>query len=522
MTLAPEAINDLRAVPASGPDHARGAVPLVEAIIRYRGLETGALHVPGHFGGAHAASSDLRTLVGADLLASDIWLATDDLARARHDAETRVALAWGADAAWILLNGSSGGNHAVHLAHQHPDRPRSHHVVVARDSHTSTLAGLILSGATPHWVPPRLDPAGYGVSLGVHPDDLDHALRRAVATGRAADLVSVVSPGYIGVSADVGALATVAHRYGAVLGVDEAWGAHLPFHPDLPAHAMSCGADIAVVSAHKMLPALSGAALVLARHGRADAIRLGRAVRMTQTTSPLLPVLASVDQARATMVTRGRTLLDRALNLAHETRRRLAAIPGVRVPDAADLGVPAARFDPLRLIIDIRGLGLPGLAIEKILREPQRPALGDPGRRPVGLEGADEEHLFAVIGMATEPAAVDAFINALAALSPGRGSTHADRRPDRHLLAELLAPREQVTTPREAYFSGIDIVPLARAAGRISAEALTPYPPGVPAVMPGERLDRDLIHALTWAARAGMHFHGAADPTLTAVGVLRT
>ncbi|MFG1928916.1 aminotransferase class I/II-fold pyridoxal phosphate-dependent enzyme [Cryptosporangium sp. NPDC048952] len=509
----------------SGPASHHHAVPLVEAIIRYRGLETGALHVPGHYGGDGPGTDELRELLGSDLLASDIWLTTGELAAARAHSEALAAKAWGADAAWFLLNGSSGGNHALHLAQ--PGTPHGRHVVLARDSHTSTLAGLILSGATPHWVPPRLDTAGFGISLGVHPADLDAALRTAVANGRAANLVSIASPGYIGVCADIPALAQVAHRYGAPLAVDEAWGAHLPFHPDLPTHAIGAGADIAVASAHKMLPALSGAALILARRGRTDLPRLDRAVRMIQTTSPLLPTLASIDQARHTMVTHGTALLDRALELAHSTRQQLATIPGIRVAEPGDLGVPANRFDPLRLVIEVAGLGITGLAVEHWLREPGPVPQMNSGRhtrqRPaIAVEGADTDHLYIVIGAATRPRTIEALIDALRHLAAKVPVERASSRADHSLVTALLAPRELVCTPREAHFAPIDVVPLSRALGRISAEAITPYPPGVPAVMPGERLDRDTLHALAYAARTGMHFHGTADPKLNTLGVVRT
>jgi arginine/lysine/ornithine decarboxylase len=506
--------------PAARYDAAHGAVPLVEAIIRYRSVVTGALHVPGHAGGGEPAAGNLRTLLGGDMLASDVWLTTDALAEARRDAEARVAHAWGADRAYFLLDGSSGGNRAIHLAHPQP-HPGGTHVVLARDSHISTMAGLVLSGATPHWVTPRLDQGGFGISIGVRPTDLGMTLAYATARGQQSTLVSVVSPGYAGACSDVAALATITHRHEAVLVVDEAWGAHLPFHPDLPPHALPLGADLAVVSAHKMLPALSGASIILVRNGRVDVDRLRRAVRMTQSTSPLLPVLASIDEARLVMVTTGTQLLDRALQLAADTRRRLAAIPGVRVADADSLGIPQHQFDPLRLVVDVSGLGLTGVHVEQLLRAPT-PALGTGHllHRAVAVEGADERNLFIVITPGTSPDVIETLLTAVRSLArrPRRS-----RQPghDRHLVAALLAPREQACTPRDAHYAQIDVVPFQRALGRISAEPITPYPPGVPAVMPGERLDRDAIDALTAAVAQGIHIHGTADPTLTTLGVLR-
>ncbi|WP_051571020.1 aminotransferase class I/II-fold pyridoxal phosphate-dependent enzyme [Cryptosporangium arvum] len=495
-------------------DAAHSAAPLVDAILHYRGLETGALHVPGHAGG-RTVGTGLRALLGNTFLASDVWLTPADATNARREAEALAAAAWGADTALFLLDGSSGGNRAVHLAQP------SQHVVVARDSHTSTLAGLVLSGATPHWVTPRLDEGGFGISLGIDPAALDETLTGLSAQGHRAGLVSMVSPGYAGACSDVRALADVAHRHGTPLMVDEAWGAHLPFHPDLPAHAISVGADVSVTSAHKMLAAPSGAAIIFTRGDRFEADRISRVVQMTQTTSPLLPVLASIDDARRTMVSRGRTLLDRTLELVANARRRLAAIPGVRVAEAEDLGVPAERFDPLRLVISVAGLGLTGLEIERLLRTPG-PGLGTSGllHPAVAVEGADESNLFVAITTCTSPDVVDALVTALRTLScrPRRLLRPAW---DGRLVEALLAPRTQVCTPREAHFAATETVPLERAVGRTSAEPITPYPPGVPAVMPGECLDGDAVAALTRAVASGMHIHGSADPTLATVCVLR-
>ncbi|TQS40490.1 aminotransferase class I/II-fold pyridoxal phosphate-dependent enzyme [Cryptosporangium phraense] len=498
-------------------DAAHGAAPLVDAIIRYRGLETGALHVPGHAGG-RGVGSTLRNLLGSTFLASDVWLTPADATRARREAEALAAKAWGADTALFLLDGSSGGNRAVHLAQQQAGGPGTDHVVIARDSHTSTLAGLVLSGATPHWVTPRIDKAGFGISLGIDPASLDETLS---SMGHRAGLVSLVSPGYAGACSDVKALAAVAHRHGTPLFVDEAWGAHLPFHPDLPQHAIAQGADVAVTSAHKMLAAPSGAAIILTAGDRVDAGRISRTVQMTQTTSPLLPVLASIDDARRTMVSRGRVLLDRTLEVVADARRRLAAIPGVRVAEAEDLGVPLERFDPLRLVISVRGLGLTGLELERLLRTPG-PGLGTSGllHPAVAVEGADESNLFVAITTCTPPEVVDALVTALrtVACRPRRRLRPAW---DGQLVEALLAPRTQVCTPREAHFAATESVPLERAVGRTSAEPITPYPPGVPSVMPGECLDRDAVTALTRAVASGMHIHGASDPTLTSVCVLR-
>jgi arginine/lysine/ornithine decarboxylase len=285
--------------------------PVLDAVAAYRSAATQSWHCPGHKGG-QGADRRVSDLFGPDLLASDVWLDTSTYDAVRREAEQLAAQAWGADAAFLLVNGSSSGNHAMLLGTLAP----GDEVVVARDAHTSVRTGLVLAGARPVWLSPRLAFGGE-LTIGVHPDDLDEVLTRHPG----ARAVLLVSPSYWGIATDLPACAEVAHRHGVPLVVDEAWGAHLPFHPALPVDALSAGADAVVTSLHKMASGLSQGALLLVRGTRLDAGRIGAAVRMTQTTSPLLPLVASIDATRRQLVDRGGVLLDQAIDAARRLRR---------------------------------------------------------------------------------------------------------------------------------------------------------------------------------------------------------
>ena len=269
----------------------QAATPLLEALRAYDGA---AFHCPGHKRG-RGVSTDLRATVGDAVLASDVWLETGAYDRARRAAESLAARAWGAHRAYVLGNGSTSGNHAFLLAHLCDGDT----AVVSRTLHTSTLTGLVLTGARPVYVTPRVHP-DLGTGLGIDPADVAAALAAHPGTR----LVSLVSPSYTGVCSDTAAICAAARAAGAVAYVDEAWGPHLAFHPDLPVHAMAAGADGAVTSVHKLLPAMSSGALLLAGPS-VDGDRLDAVVRMTQTTSPLLPLLASVDAARRDLAVGG-------------------------------------------------------------------------------------------------------------------------------------------------------------------------------------------------------------------------
>ncbi len=301
-----------------------GATPLVDAITEHRSRGIASFSTPGHRRGA-GASHELRSLLGDDLFASDIWLNTGHFERTLRTAETLAAETWGGDRAYFLTNGSTSANHAALLALVRPGAE----VIVSRDVHKSIIVGMVLSGVMPIYVTPRIHPT-LGMSLGPDPQ----AVAQALAAHPQAKLVILVSPTYWGVAADISAIVEIAHQRDVPVFVDEAWGPHLPFHPALPAPALASGADCAVTSVHKLLGCLSQASLLLTRGKRIDEGRFETAVRMVRSTSPSLPMLASIDACRQQMATNGRSMLDSLLDLAQDTRVRLDAIPGIEIVTA--------------------------------------------------------------------------------------------------------------------------------------------------------------------------------------------
>lgn len=482
--------------PRRRPDRDQRLAPLVDAIERYRSRATVSFHCPAHRGG-QAADDSLRDLVGERMLSADVWLDPAEQHRVLREAEDLAADLWHADRAFFLGNGSSGGNHAALLATLGP----GDEVVVARDAHISTHTALVMTGARPVWVAPALH-ARHDVGLGVTPESLAATLR----SHPAARLVVLVSPTYTGVCADLAALVRVAHDAGAAILVDEAWGAHLPFHSRLPIDALSAGADAVVTSTHKLAGSLSQSALLLVRSGRIDVDAVATAVRVTATTSPLLPLLASVDSCRRRLALDGPATLDRALTGAARLRSVLDAQPGARVLRAADLGLAAHRVDPLKVVVDVTGLGRSGVEVERLLRE----------RYAVAVEGSDLRRLFLVATDDGGPTDLTRLVEGLRGLA--RRVSVVQRSGAS--IRGALAPRPQASTPREAYFARRESVGLAASVGRIAAELVTPYPPGVPVLVPGEVIDAEQVAYLTMATKAGVHIHGAADPTLAGVQVV--
>jgi arginine decarboxylase len=407
----------------------------------------------------------------------------------RTDAEARAARLWGADWCRFSVAGSTHGNQALALAAGRPGQE----VIINRTLHKSLLMGLVLAGLRPVWVRPEIDTAS-GLPAGV----AVQAVRDALAAHPDAAAVFLGDPTYVGTISDLAGHAAAAHEAGVPLLVDAAWAAHLGFHPGLPPHAIAAGADAMVTSAHKALPAYTQGALVLARTGRLGAPRLDRAFEATHTTSPTGSIMASIDAARALLAARGEQLCDRLLRAVGAARKRLSEVPGLAVLDGDGV-------EPTKLVVLLAGTGAHGIAVEADLI-----AAGMP------VEMADRDTVIPIPTIADDEEHVAAFTETLIAIVERHRGT--PRRPV--AAASWTVEPETVLAPREAFFATPETVPARAAAGRVSAELIAPYPPGVPVLAPGELITAAAIDALRAVAADGGRIAYAADPSLATFQVI--
>jgi lysine decarboxylase len=498
------------AEPRGKPDPplpAADRAPYLEALRAYADRDVGRFHVPGHKGGP-GADPGLIEAVGERALRMDIPALIEGIDAGPEptpfqQAQALAALAWGARRTWFVTGGASQCNHVICMALAHVGSE----VVVQRNCHSSTIDGLVLSGLRPTFVAPELDPE-LRIAHTVTPDALDEAL--SATPGAVAALV--VSPTYFGAVADVAGQAEVAHAHGVPLVVDEAWGAHLAFSDELPAHALALGADVVVSSTHKVVGSLTQSAMLhmgFAAEGRVDALLLDRCVTLLESTSPSSLLTGSLDAARRHAVTEGAELLSETLAALRETREAIRAIPGLDVLDERMAGTPGVHgWDPLRLAIDVRGTGLTGYDLDPVLRE-----IDD-----IHLELFGENVIVALFGMgeAASPRAERLVIGLKRALE------RLGREPDRE--EEPFAPPppwgELVLSPRDAFLGPQEVVPADDAVGRVAAESLAAYPPGVPNVLPGERLTAPSLEYIRRALDHGGSLRGASDRKLRTIRVV--
>lgn len=368
--------------------------------------------------------------------------------------------------------------------------------------------GLVLSGGVPAFVAPEYDDE-LGMAHGVTPEGLAAALAQTPGA-RAA---FIVSPTYYGIAADVAGCAEVAHAAGAALVVDQAWGPHFGFHPGVPESALRLGADAVLTSTHKIVGSLTQSAMLhVAPNGRIDPARIARAVRLVRSTSPNSLLLASLDGARRQVAVHGEALLARTLVAAAQARAAIDLVPGCAVVGEGFVGRPgAAAWDPLRIVIDVRGTGCSGYEVAAALK----------AAYDIYPELATQATLVLVLGLGQPVDALERFAHDFAETiariaRPAGPETAALTRPPGALAHEL------VVAPREAFLGEAEAVRVDDAVGRVSCEAIAGYPPGIPALLPGERVTAEVVAYLRELSAAGARLHGASDPTFETIHVLRT
>jgi lysine decarboxylase len=480
------------------------SAPYLDALRAYAGRRPGRFHVPGHKGGP-GADEELRAALGEPALALDIPALIQGIDAGPEPtpwqrAQTLAAEAWGARRTWFLTNGASQGNHVACLALAH----LGEEIVVQRNAHSSTIDGLIVSGLRPRFVQPELDP-----ELRIPHCLTPAALDAALAAGPGAVGALVVSPTYFGAVADVRALAEVAHSHSVPLVVDEAWGAHLAFHPELPEHALAAGADLVISSTHKIVGSLTQSAMVHVAGDLVEDHLVDRAVTLLESTSPSSLLCGSLDAARRMAVTQGRELLSETMAALDAARAAIRELPGLDVLDARIAGRPGVHaYDPLRLAIDVRGTGATGYEIAELTLE----------HDDINWELYGENVIVAIFGMAERVGPeverlLAALRHALDALEDAGDREHEPFAPPPPWGELAMSPREAFLGPQEA-------VPFAEGAGRIAAESLAAYPPGVPNVLPGERLTEPTIEYIQRTLLQGGIMRGAVDRKLTTIRVV--
>lgn len=488
--------------------------PYADALDRYVARGPVQLMVPGHGGTDRGISGRLSDFLGERTLQLDVPMLIDDVDLGEHSpfeqALELAAEAWGARRTWFLTNGASQANRTAALV----ARGLGAHIVSQRSAHSSFSDGVLAAGLIPDFVFPSVD-EHHGMAHGVSPAALDEALTRAEREGRAAAAVYIISPSYFGSVSDVRGLSEVAHAHGAPLIVDGAWGPHFGFHPELPESPARLGADLVVSSTHKLAGSLTQSAMLHLGHGPfADMLEplIERAFTMTASTSTSAILRASLDIARHSLAT-NEEQIGRSVAGAQRFREMLREDPrfGV-VSDDFDRFDDIVATDLLRVPIDVSAAGVSGHWLRQRLIDVDG----------IHFEMATATSLVAVIGAGKTPdyelvhrAMVEA-VDSEAAQAEREANAAAGSFP------ALPAPGELRMMPRDGFFAATEVVSAEDAVGRVSADTLAAYPPGIPNVIPGEEITAEIVAFLqAVAASPTGYVRGAIDSGVSRFRVVR-
>lgn len=477
--------------------------PLFSALKEYAKKNPLQFHIPGHKKG-QGMDKEFKEFVGVNALSIDLINITplDDL-HSPHgiikEAQDLAAKAFGADYTFFSVQGTSGAIMTMIMSVCKPGDK----IIVPRNVHKSILSGIIFAGANPIFIHPEMD-GNLGISHGITPQSVKHALEAHPD----AKAVLVINPTYFGIAANLQKIVDLAHEYNIPVLVDEAHGVHIHFHDNLPLSAMQAGADLAATSVHKLGGSLTQSSLLNVKKGLVNPKHVQAIMSMLTTTSTSYLLLASLDVARRNLAINGKELLDDALKLSHYLRNNINNISGLYCPGEEILGTDASYdYDPTKILISVKDLGITGYEAEKWLRETYN----------IEVELSDLYNILCIITLGESPKNIDRLVHALLHLS----QAHTNNGKLNHVKVNLPKIPAISLSPRDAFYSETDIIPLEKSEGHVIAEFITIYPPGIPILLPGEIITQDNINYIKQNIAAGLPVKGPEDELLNNIRVIK-
>ena len=473
----------------------RDSAPLLDAYLSYFESKRQPFTIPGHKQRASRLDAGLGLVVDSD---TPLYGGLDEIKLTNQvlkEAEALAASLWGSDYARFSTGGSTHANQAIILALGKPGDK----VALSRTAHRSVLSALVLAGLEPIWLSPQID-AATGVPIGISVAEFEKVIdQKPIA-------LLLTEPGYLGTLSDLAALINAAHAHAIPVIVDAAWGGHFGFSTTVPAHCLAVGADALITSTHKALPGYSASAILIAQGKYLNLDRIEQSFETTHTTSPAGAPLASIDGCRALLHTRGQELISELVINIEAFKSEVQSHFDLSIfLNTADF--PTGRFDPTKIVLRANQLGASGVEIENALQA-----------QLIRVEMADSD---TIVFLATLVDSKEDFNHLATALIPILKSQQKSPRTTATSLSWSVIPTVAISM-RDAYFAETEMVSAEKAMGRISADLIAPYPPGVAVVAPGEVLTKLIVQGLATTKAAGVRIAYATDPTLASYRVVKS
>ena len=475
------------------------AMPLVEAMLKYKNEDVYPMHTPGHKGG-RGMEALLHQEMGASVR-MDVSLMSelDDIHEPESyikEAQELAARTYGSDACFWCVNGTSQAIHAMLMTALKPGEK----LLLPRNAHRSVAGGLILGGIEAVYLQPEYS-EGFGLMLQVTPA----AIEAALAADSSIKAVLLTSPNYYGVAADVQAIADICHTHGAVLLVDEAHGPHLGFSEALPPSALQGGADACAQSTHKILGAMTQCSMLQVQGARLDLQRAADVMSVLTTTSPNYLLMASLDAARAQVQAHGAEMAEQAVAAAGKLRALCRAHAGLKVLEEADCG--GLRLDSTKVTVNFAGWGYTGVEVGEALR-----------RARVAVELVDAQNVLFLVTYADITSDYDA---ALARIDAVLSELEQHKRePQTAATVGAVPVTSSAMKLRDVFYASKQAVSLDAAVGCVCGEQVSFYPPGIPVLLPGEVITREIVEYCKAMKALGLPVSGPADNELKSIRIV--
>ncbi len=475
------------------------SAPIYEALDKFRRQRVVPFDVPGHKRGR--GNPELAELLGERCVNIDVnsMKPLDNLCHpvsVIKAAEELAADAFGAAHAFFMVNGTTSSVQSMVLS----VCKAGDKIIMPRNVHKSVINALVLCGAVPVYVDPRVDQK-LGIPLGMELADVAAAIKAnpdAVA-------VFVNNPTYYGICSNLQAIVDLAHAHGMRALVDEAHGTHLYFGPELPLSGMSAGADMAAVSMHKSGGSLTQSSMLLLGPSM-NARYVDKIINLTQTTSASYLLMASLDISRRNLALRGAQSFERVSEMAEYARNEINAVGGYYAYGRERInGDSVFDFDVTKLSVYTRDIGLAGIEVYDLLRD----------EYDIQIEFGDISNILAYISIGDRIQDIERLVGALADIK-----RLYEKEPAELFLAEYISP-VVAATPQAAFYADKESVPVREAEGRICSEFVMCYPPGIPILAPGEVVTKAIIEYILYAQAKGSSMQGPEDPDIRYLNVLK-
>ncbi len=473
--------------------------PIYEALERFREMRVVPFDVPGHKHGK--GNPELTAFLGEKCVGVDVnsMKPLDNLCHpvsVIREAEILAADAFGAANAFLMVGGTTSSVQSMVLS----CCKRGEKIILPRNVHRSVINALVLCGAVPVYVNPDVD-RKLGISLGMSVEQV----RKAILENPDAVAVLVNNPTYYGVCSDLRTIVKLAHEAGMLCLADEAHGTHFYFGDGMPVTAMEAGADMAAVSMHKSGGSLTQSSLLLTGE-RVNAGHVRQIINLTQTTSGSYLLMSSLDISRRNLAQRGRTVFRKVSEMAEYAREEINAVGGYYAYGRELInGDSIFDFDPTKLSVHTRDIGLAGIEVYDILRD----------EYDIQIEFGDIGNILAYLSIGDRMQELERLVSALAEIK-----RRYMKDPYGLLSQEYIAP-EVVYSPQEAFYADKKSVPLNESEGYICSEFVMCYPPGIPILAPGERITKEILDYIVYAKAKGCSVTGPEDPMIEHINIIR-